>query len=234
MVVILPLVTLGKRAVEKARGQLTPQGEFLLRLLKGETKKAERISELEKLAKGVGIATAIGAAPLLVVKAPLAAALAAPLLIGLAATAPGREFIAAGIDPVRRFKLGKELGEFIGKPPAEKEAGAVDILKKVGLGAGLVGAGVAAAAVAPTIIERVKEVFRKEAPVSLAAAPLATLPSQVVPSFEIIPGEVKPEPVKEEIVPVAKVPDIKINVKPEINVRVSQSRRFINQQILIK
>lgn len=59
-VTVLPTIELGQKPEEK-KGGITPQGEFLGRLISGEADVEEIKSEAIKFAKGLGIAATIGA-----------------------------------------------------------------------------------------------------------------------------------------------------------------------------
>jgi len=116
-------------------------------------------------------------------------------------------------------------------------------IKEIFLTAGLIGAGAAAVAGTGALIGReVKKRRDRPKPVAEipsqvpAAATFAALPSQVTPQFQQIPGET-PAPVEKEVVPEAPaMPAInnKITVSPEINIKFSKSRKFINQQIIVR
>lgn len=146
----------------------------------------------------------------------------------LIASPKARKFIVGKIkDPTG---VGREIGAIIEdpsklQPDIAKGETTIGKIKEVAKAAGVVGGVAAVTAAAIAAIKRARE---KEVPETFAAIP--TLP-------DIRPIGVVKKPV--EAVPVAvtpTMPDIKIrNVfKPEINVRVSHSKRFINQQILMR
>jgi len=144
---------------------------------------------------------------------------------------------------------GRFVGGLIeGQPVVTPDKSFLDKLKEafgkagpVGVAAVLATAGIGIGAVGKSIIEKGKKGAAGFPGLpgipGLPGSPgISAPPQQVTPNFDVI-GEVKPK--KEEkpiqVAPVSQ-PDIinRITVKPEINVRVSHSRKFINQQILLK
>jgi len=124
---------------------------------------------------------------------------------------------------------GKAIGAIIEDPSTlQPDIGQTTTgkIKEVAKAAGIVGGVAAAAAAIPGVIKKVRgksDVFVGQ-------------PSAVpVPQFQSIGTAKREEPIK-EVPPKPVMPTInnKISVKPIINVRVSQNRKFINQQLLVK
>lgn len=158
--------------------------------------------------------------------------LGVPTAAGILIASPkARRFL----DPRRLFKKGKALGGLIEdpsqlRPSVEDPFGKI---KEFGAAAGLVGAGAAAAVAIPALITRFRE--------RRAAIPSAALPTGIIPSGVSLTPRTQPLGAAEKEVPeitevpvLPSMPDIKITNKPEINISFRKSRRFINQQVLIK
>ena len=146
----------------------------------------------------------------------------------------------------RPFKAGEFIGgqiEQFGKKPTGtlKER-----IKEGAKKAGLIGAGVAAAAGVVAVVkkarERVKDIGVPTLPTG--KLPLAPASALLIQPTQPIAPRIEPlAPVKKaveeekpkEVVP-AMMPSIntKITVKPQINISFRKTRRFINQQILIR
>jgi len=142
--------------------------------------------------------------------------------------------------------VGRGLGEIIedpsqllpkDKPVKEKVA---EVVKKAGVVGGLAAAGVGAAVIAKKAIEKIRKPKVPQIPkaiIPVAAIPaLQQLPSELLPETEPI-GVVK-KPVEEEkpALPTPSMPSInnKNTFSPEINIKFSKSRKFINQQVLVR
>ena len=161
------------------------------------------------------------------IKSPVkttAIGLGVPAAIGFFTGAPE---VAKQLGPVTRFKAGKEFGQ---KLTGEKPADGGDLIKSGVKAAGVVGGVVAAVAVAKKIKEKLPA--RKEK--------VITSPEQIVP-----PSVLPMAPEQQPLGPVKQVTEDKImqptpsiinriNVTPIINVRINQSRKFINQQLLVR
>lgn len=143
---------------------------------------------------------------------------------------------------------GKELGKIIEDPtrlfPKERTPkGVFDKFKDVLGTAGLIG-GVAAATVGGVILAKKgiskvtslipSGVVRSVAASPLAISPLATIALPSAATIEQPIGAVQ-KPIEDKKIPVA-IPSIKIINKPQniVDVRINQSKRFINQQVLIR
>jgi len=158
-------------------------------------------------------------------------------------------FIATRLNPTGIISSGTEFGKIIDDPglllptvvPDDTSATLQNILetvKDLGTKVGILG-GVAAAGVGATVLG--KQVFKKvrrvaaaprappPPPTVLAAAPLVAgaLPSATTLQQPLGPVQ-KPTKVEKA------VPSIKITNKPEINISFRKTRKFINQQVLVK
>lgn len=163
-------------------------------------------------------------------KAALKAAVVIPTAVGVLGASPkAREFVKTFVDPRRTFAKGGEIGKIIEDPSKlfPKDQTTLEKVKEVTKTAG-VAAGVLAAGAG--LVVAGKKIKEKIITTKLPEAVLPALPS-ITPSTQPL-GAVQPDKPLE----VQSMPDIinKISVKPEINVRVSQNRKFINQQILIR
>lgn len=214
------------------RRGLTPTSQRLLGMFpfRGTTLKQEAI----RLGKGIGITAAIGSLFIpgvrQVVLRGILPITAKKVFTGFTATGillaspKAVQFVKERItDPTG---VGRAIGEIIEDPSKlQPDVGqtAFEKVKEVAKAAGVVG-GVAAAGAA--VVAAVKK-RREAAPETFAAIP--ALP-------DIRPIGVAKKPVEALPVAIPTMPDIvnKISFKPEINVRVSQSRKFINQQILMR
>ena len=181
---------------------------------------------------------------------PAAAAAAGRLLIpktigGAAKTA----FVVGAVSAVpslattfNPFRAGRKAAPFIADPskllPKEKtlKEKVVDVAKVGGLGVGVAAALLGSAA----LISKAAKRLKSGAPglpglPGLPGAPGVFLPAAVPPTISQPFGAAeKPTPEKPKEILQAKVPDIRIVNKPEINIRFSKSRKFINQQLLIR
>ena len=166
----------------------------------------------------------------------LSTVLLAPPLAGALTVPKFREKAIKFIKPKERFEKGKVFAGALTAPREEGDSAA--LLKKALAAAGIVGAVVAAPTIIRTVKERIARARGRKGDPGLPGVPAQTfqvLPAQVLPQLQPI-GVVQPKAVEEPIKAVAQIPDINIrNVfKPEINVRISHSKRFINQQVLLK
>ena len=133
--------------------------------------------------------------------------------------------------PERLFRVGTQIGERIEERDVPKTGlGGTPAGLLIGAGLGLIGG-----ALIPKVVGAIKS--RRDR----LAEPLGVLPSPAVLTPEAEPlGAVQPEPEEKEPEPVAMqpltMPSIKITNKPQtnINIKFSKSRRFINQQVLIR
>jgi len=199
------------------------------RILPGIKVKVPLEKKLIAGAVATGVVLIPGAAPLLlrgakavIVPKTVTGGLVRLGVAGALVTSPGlREAIVK--TPKTVFEFGKKVGgkiEEIGK----------NGLKIPGAGA-LLGAGVLGALI-PGLITALG---RRRERVATQRLPAAILPAQVIPS--VAPAEplgaVQPAPVNgvKEAVPSF---NIKNTFKPEINIKISKSKRFINQQNLIR
>ena len=134
--------------------------------------------------------------------------------------------------------------EKIGKDPLPGDKTLGQKIKEGAKKAGIIGAitagGIGVAVVGKKVLEKAKKA--KVPDISglipgVAAAPaLAQLPQTITPQLQPLGPAEKP-PKEEKVVAVAPtMPSIvnKIRVAPEINIKFSKRRTFINQQILVK
>ncbi len=154
--------------------------------------------------------------------------------IGVLSTSPrARKAAKFIVSPVRRLAGGKVIGAAIEEPTTFLQ-------KLLGLGAvaavPIATAGIGAAAVLGTqrlLRDRKIPTLPSGLPAALPAAAITTgLP--VSPRAIEPLGAVQPEKPIEEVKPPKAVPAVKITNKPEININFRKSRRFINQQILVR
>ncbi len=162
-----------------------------------------------------------------------------PIVTGVALAAPS---LVKGIfDPRKGVERGKAIGEILADPskllPKEKplREKVKEVAKTAGLVAGAAAAGLGVVAVAKKKIKEVK--IPKLPEIKAAELPAAILPSPP-PSKILEPfGAAQPTPPAEPLPAAAPaMPAIsnKITFKPEINIRFSKSRKFINQQLLMR
>lgn len=168
-------------------------------------------------------------------KGALIGAATIPATVGLATTPFGKKALKTVFDPRKGFERGKATPEFVTevvtkiKEPTTKvsEFDITEALKK----AGLIGAG--AALVGGTIVagKRVRERFARQE--MIAQLPLAPTP---VTGRALAPVRqpVEEKPVVVEALPKVKPITIRNVFKPSIDISFRKSRRFINQQVLIK
>ena len=161
--------------------------------------------------------------------------------IGILQTSPkAREFVIEKLkDPTA---AGREIGEIIEDPsrlqPTITQTPKEKILEVVKT-AGLIGGAAAAAA---ALVAAAKRFGKIRAPVipTIGAIPSVQLPTGILPAEPSISTKTQPlgavqRPVEPK--PTARpldLPKITINNNPEINIRFTKSRKFINQQVLIK
>lgn len=214
------------------KSALTPKGEFLKRLITGTAPREEKIAEAKKLAVGAAITgAAVGAAlaPVkilttvgrLLVPKTLKQALIIPPLAGAISIVPSL------IDPRKTFAKGQELGKIIEDPSKllPKDKPATEKIKEVAKAAGLLGGAAAVVAAAVPVVTKLRA----------GKPPAATLPTPLTLTPRTQPlGAAQPTPKEAPITKPQKPPSIKITNNPVINIRFSKSRKFINQQLLIK
>ncbi len=137
-------------------------------------------------------------------------------------------------------KIGLELAKFVEDPGKllPKEKPLKEKIKEVAKTAGLVGAaaaaGVGVVAVAKKKIKEIKipklpEIKAAELPAAILPSPP---PSQILEPFGV--AQPTPEPLPAVSAPAMPAISNKITFKPEINIKISKSRKFINQQLLIR
>ena len=138
------------------------------------------------------------------------------------------------------FRAGQKAAPFIADPskllPKEKtlKEKVVDVAKVGGLGVAAAAALVGSAALIAKAAKRLKSgVPGLPGLPGLPGAPGVILPSAPVISQPFGPAK-KPEVEKPKELLQARAPDIRIVNKPEINIRFSKSRKFINQQLLVR
>lgn len=168
-------------------------------------------------------------------KTALGLAVGVPTAVGVLKVSPKARSL---ISPFKAEKRGEELGKIIEDPsklfPKEKEK-PIEKIKEIAKTAGIVA--VPAAAAAAGVAVAAKKI--KEAKEKVISSPeqIATLPSETLPATEEPLGAMQPEPQKVpiEAAPVS-MPSIKNVFKPSIDIRVSQrkTRKFINQQVVIR
>lgn len=186
-------------------------------------------------ATALGIAKGVGR---LFVPKTLRGAAGTIFAAGILTGAPG---LIKFITPKGIFEKGKVVGPIIEDPSlllpgAEETLG--EKIKDVAITAGLGAAAVAALVGAASVIAKAAKKLKPGVPglPGLPGFPGAPgLPAAPTPVISQPFGPVKkPEPERlKEILP-ARVPDIKIINKPEINISFRKSRKFINQQLLIR
>ena len=160
-------------------------------------------------------------------KGVVTTALGVPLGIGVLSVSPtARSFL----NPFKGHERGKKIGEFIEDPssifPEQPKAPSLsDIIKGLGL-AGLGGATVVGGL---KIIETIRE---KE---TIIKEPAPIIPTQPLPATPSITQATQPigavQPDKPKSIDPMKITN---TFKPSIDIKISKSRRFINQQINIK
>lgn len=161
-----------------------------------------------------------------------------PIRAGLATIAAGAVFASPKLrkaiarTPETLFGVGTGLGERIEQDTSEKTGLA-------GTPAGLVGAAVAGAlglvaggAVGAAVAGKIRERGERLAE-PFGVSPLSPLTPTTQPLGAVQPEVKEPEPKAMEPL---TMPSIKITNKPQnnINIKFSKSRRFINQQVLIR
>jgi len=162
--------------------------------------------------------------------------------IGVLQTSPkARAFVKGKLrDPTG---IGRGIGGIIEDPsqlvPKGPETGREKVLQFLKT-AGLVGGAAALGGVAIGAFRRFRDRPRQvRGPIGadvLGAAILPATPTIISQPLGVVEKPPKEEPttVTPSVAAPAMVPDIKIINKPEINIRFSKSKRFINQQVLIR
>lgn len=146
---------------------------------------------------------------------------------GLLSIKPGRQLVGETAETI--FRTGQKIPAGIAKLKEDKG----DIFKILA-GLGLTGAAIAAITQAPKIIERIRERRAERAPAAqIQVQPIGT--STFQQPIGIVEKEQIPEKIEEA--PIKPVSPIKINFKPQIDIRVNATgikKRFINQQINVR
>lgn len=172
-------------------------------------------------------------------KGAVGLAVGVPTLVGVLATSPTARGIAKGIfDPRKAFGRGKGLGAIVEDPSKlipEKETvvGVGEKVRDIAREAGLAAAaGAALTGAAVITAKKVRERLTKAPqlpPTALLPTPITitTIPQPLGPVERPAPKEVAMEPLTKPV-------SIKVINKPEINISFRKSRKFINQQLLIR
>lgn len=149
---------------------------------------------------------------------------------------------------LRPEKGGEFLGGFIEDPtlPTRDKTFKEKVVSGLKTG-GLIGAGLTAAVVGGAAIKKAAETIRERGLPGLPGIPSIKKPSETPPiAFLPAPPSLTPttpplgaveKPIEEKAVPPAlALPSIKITNKPQniIDIRFSKSRKFINQQVIVK
>lgn len=166
--------------------------------------------------------------------------------LGILKTSPkARKFIGEKIkDPTAGGRFIGEQIEGLGKDPLPRDKSFTEKIKEGAKKAGIIGAitagGIGVAVAGKKIIEKARKAKVPDIDVSkiIPAIPkgLQEQPLQVTPQIQPF-GAAQAPPKQEKPLAVAPImPSItnKIKVSPEINIRFSKKRTFINQQILVK
>lgn len=198
--------------------------------------------------KALGLAKGAGRAIIpKTFKGAVKTAIIAPAAVGLLASSPRiRKIITKTLSPKAQFERGKTIGGLVEDPskflPKEKTGKSVgERVKDIALTTGLIGGGVAAAVGGVVLAKKGLTKVKSLLPTGQAQQPVVTF--QQIPALPSIStgaapiGAVeKPTPLEKEIAPMQVMPSIKITNKPQnnINIRFSKSRKFINQQLLVR
>jgi len=119
------------------------------------------------------------------------------------------------------FRAGEAIGETIEAAP---EGGIVETLGK----AGIIGlGGVGAVIVGKKILEKIPKK-------GVISPLLATPPVPTVIDKPLTTGPAPPKKAADLLKPPVAMPSIKISNRPVINISFKKSRRFINQQVLVR
>ena len=143
-------------------------------------------------------------------------------------------------------KTGEALAGFLEDPktllPKEKETFKEKVIDATKT-AGLIGGGAAIVAGGVALGKKIKAAKIPKIP-SLIGPSVAQVPSQVLPAA-ILParpsitplsqplGAVQ-KPIESKVDVAPRVPSVVNTFNPQINIKISKSRRFINQQVLVK
>lgn len=160
-------------------------------------------------------------------------AILAPVAGGLIVSSPKiRDIAKRTLSPSAQFERGKFIGGLIEDPsgllPEQETAGSVgERIRQVAGAAGLVAGGIAAATGGVILA---KKAVRGAAPITFQQ-----LPSSVAPVIEQPLGAVQPPEEEKKVAP-TQLPTIKITNKPQNNIDISfrKSKKFINQQVLVR
>jgi len=159
-----------------------------------------------------------------------------PALVGLGSTPVGREFISTVFDPRKGFKRGQATPEFITEAVEKVKGGQSPFTLSEGLKtAGIIGGLTALGTGGLIVAKKVKDKFPRSGSEQLliTGAPSSTL----IPLAPVKQEEEEEVPMEMVGLPM-QMPEINIKntLKPVINVTVKQtkSKKFINQQVLIR
>lgn len=156
------------------------------------------------------------------------------------------------LDPRRTFQRGKEVGKIIEDPsklipkditPRTVGQKIKGIAKKAGLVGGVAAATVGGVVLAKGAVKKVKSLLPGAQAASQPVVTFDTLPRALPPSAPALSTIAQPlgaveapqEPKAVSAQPAA-FPAIRITNKPQnnINIKISKSRKFINQQVLVR
>ena len=240
---LIPNVAFVKGVVAKVRGQpLEAKKQFKTATISGAVIGGAAILGATGAAPVVG-RIVLGQAKTLIPKTVGGKILALTGISALTTSPILRDVIVKKLNPI---STGRELGRIIEDPskllPKDKSKTGVkdkvvDTLKTAGLIGGVAAATVGGVVLAKKGIAKVKGLLPSTATGGLIgsrAAPTGLLPAtpSITPVTQPL-GAVQKE-VAPTTSPISTLPPIKITNKPVINVSFRKSRKFINQQVLVK
>ena len=260
--VVLPTITLGGALQSFPKSKFFEFGAARRRTVLRKRREAKRrrprtTKAAEILAKGLILALPFGKPKLALagvkaigkalvprtLKGALVAAATVPTAILVLKESPrAREALRFAIDPRKAPEKARIISGIIEDPsklvPKEGETLKEKIIQ-AGKAAGLIGAVTAAAAGGLVVAGRVIKGKIPSLPTGRASQlpPIAFLPapSSITPTIQPLGAVQKPmEPEKIAQAQPLAMPSIKITNKPEINISFRKSRRFINQQVIVK
>jgi len=174
------------------------------------------------------------------------AAIVLPVAGGLIATSPTVQTFFKGLfDPRKQFQKGKTLGGLIEDPTKlfPKDATPTGVgkkIKEIATTAGLIAAGGAAVVGAGALLVPAIQKFRERrrgadpVPQTFQQLPFGVIPSGAL--AEPVGAVQKPTELEKEVPAMPSMPDINIINRPRniVDIKINQSKRFINQQVLVR